>query len=236
MTPERQERVSDEELLRRHATGDSGGFRALVERYSPELYRFLTRFLGQRAAVEDVVQETFLQVHISAATFDPTRRVKPWLFTIAANKARDLLRSRVRKREVSIENPVGWDEDAGSAVDFLPVESESPVDAIAESEESARVRAVVMELPQHLREVLLLSYFHRFPYKEMADILDIPIGTVKSRLHAAVGRFKQTYQAAYPSDANDAGDGDDSARHRVGGHGADDDISGAADAHGVDGP
>ena len=80
---------TDENLLAEHLAGDPTAFRELTERYSRELIHFLTRFLGSRAAAEDVFQETFLQVHTSAETFDGARRFKPWLFTIAANKARD---------------------------------------------------------------------------------------------------------------------------------------------------
>src|SRR5438105_8672312 len=94
------DRPSDEELLRGHLSGDPDSFGVLTERYTPEVFRFLMRFLGRRAMADDVIQESFLQVHLSAATFDLSRRVKPWLFTIAANKARDALRSRARRREI----------------------------------------------------------------------------------------------------------------------------------------
>src|SRR5579859_1894615 len=88
---------SDEHLLADYRTGDKSAFAALVSRYQRELYHFLVRFLGNRASAEDVFQETFLQVHQSAEQFDPQRRFRPWLFTIAANKARDLIRSQSRR-------------------------------------------------------------------------------------------------------------------------------------------
>src|SRR3954452_21539315 len=88
---------TDEELLAAYRDGDRLSFATLVERYQRELFHFLVRFLGDRAAAEDIFQETFLQVHQSAAQFDPERRFRPWLFTIAANKARDLMRSQSRR-------------------------------------------------------------------------------------------------------------------------------------------
>ena len=88
--------VPDEALLRRYLDGDRSAFATLVRRYERELFHFLIRFLGDRAAAEDTFQEAFLQVHESAKTFDLSRRFRPWLFTIAANKGRDLLRSRSR--------------------------------------------------------------------------------------------------------------------------------------------
>ena len=104
-TGDRPEDPSDEELLRDFLAGDAGAFERIVQRFATELFTFVFRFVGGAAAAEDVVQETFLQVHQSAEGFDKDRRFKPWLFTIAANKARDHLRSRARKRERSTFPP-----------------------------------------------------------------------------------------------------------------------------------
>ena len=185
---------SDEELLRGHLRGEATAFAELVERYASELLRFLMRFLGRRALAEDVVQETFMQVHVSAAGFDPHRRVKPWLFTIAANKARDALRSRVRRREVQADTFAPARDEGRGVLEVLPDDASGPMDAAEQSEEAARVREVVNSLPDPLREVLILAYFHQFPYREIAEILGVPIGTVKSRLHAAVAQFGNAYR------------------------------------------
>src|ERR1043165_9090177 len=91
---------SDEYLLDSYLRGDRAAFTTLMGRYSNELLHFLTRFLGSRAAADDVFQETFLQIHLSADTFDSERRFKPWLFTIAANKARDYHRKHSRGNQV----------------------------------------------------------------------------------------------------------------------------------------
>lgn len=199
-----RERPNDEELLRRHVQGDRPAFEELVRRYTDELHRFLARFLGQRAWVEDAIQETFLQVHVSAATFDATRRVKPWLFTIAANKARDLLRTRTRRREVSLDQPAGpeMSEDSACVIEQLAVDESLAIDDLAELEEAERVRRVVMSLPEHYREVLILGYYHQFPYRDIAEILSVPIGTVKSRLHAAVAHFATAYKRMLASSAS----------------------------------
>src|SRR5688500_13099813 len=88
---------TDEQLVAEYRQGDRASFAQLMARYQRELYHFLVRFLGDRAAAEDVFQETFLQGHQSADQFDLSRRFRPWLFTIAANKARDLIRSQARR-------------------------------------------------------------------------------------------------------------------------------------------
>ena len=189
--------LSDEQLLAEHLNGQPEAFELLVRRHGPELFRFLARFTGSGTLAEDVVQEAFLQVHLSAGSFDPGRRFKPWLFTIAANKARDALRSRGRRPEVPLDAQLGSEEDAGRRfLDLLAEEAAAPSGRLEASEEKACVRAVVQEMPDNLREVLVLSYFHRFAYRDIAEILGVPLGTVKSRLHAAVAHFGQAYRAA----------------------------------------
>jgi RNA polymerase sigma-70 factor, ECF subfamily len=184
------ENAADEVLLERYRNGDRESFRALVERYQRELFHFLLRFTGNRAAAEDVFQETFLQVHQSAADFDVRRRFRPWLFTIAANKARDLMRSRQRHPSTPLQASIspGGDESA-QFIDFMMATGELPEESMERQELARRVRATVMELPVNLREILLLSYFNQFPYAQISDMLGIPLGTVKSRLHSAVAEF-----------------------------------------------
>ena len=179
-----------------HIRGGEGAFRMLVERHHRELFSFVHRFTGSNAAAEDVVQEAFLQVHVAATSFDPQRRLKPWLFTIAANKARDYLRSRTRRKEVALDAVVnGGDDPEGQRfLALMANDGPGPIDDLEEVERSDLVREVVDRLPPALREVLVLAYFHGFPYKEMAGILGIPLGTVKSRLHSAVGRFGRLFR------------------------------------------
>ena len=193
--------TTDEELLADYLNGQVDRFELLVRRHSQELYHFLLRFTGSASAAEDVVQEAFLQVHLSAASFDPKRRFKPWLFTIAANKARDWLRSRARRPVMPLDAQIdAGDEEGQRFSDFLADKAESPSDSLEQQEQRIQVRELVEAMPTHLREVLILSYYHRFPYKDMAEILKIPLGTVKSRLHAAVGHFAQAYQSVVKRD------------------------------------
>ncbi len=188
--------LGDTELLKRYLEGDSESFAVLMERYRKELYNFLVRFTGDHALAEDVFQETFLQLHISAGTFDPTRKLKPWLFTIAANKGRDAMRSRWRRQAAPLDAAVGRHEgDRTSYADLMPANIPSPDEAMLNLETRQAVQTIVDRMPESLRVVLLLSYFHEFPYKEIAEILDVPLGTVKSRLHAAVKHFARQWKA-----------------------------------------
>ncbi|MHC4294033.1 MAG: RNA polymerase sigma factor [Planctomycetota bacterium] len=193
--PESNATIDDGELLRRHLAGDKSAFEALMKLYRRELYSFLVRFTGDPTLAEDVFQEAFLQIHLSAAAFDPSRRFKPWLFTIAANKARDAMRSRMRRQAAPLNAAVTTDSDARTTyADLMPSNIPAPDESILNLETRQGVQSIVKEMPDNLRVVLLLSYFHEFPYKEIAEILALPLGTVKSRLHAAVKHFAERWK------------------------------------------
>lgn len=184
-------------LLAEHLRGDSSSFTKLVARYQRELFHFLVRFIGDWALAEDVFQETFLQVYQSAEQFDTSRRFRPWLFTIAANKARDMLRSQARRPSSQLQANINAnDSESGEFIDLLEAAVPSPGEPMEQAELQKRVQDTVKTMPDNLREILLLSYFHQFPYKQISEMLDIPLGTVKSRLHAAVAYFAEKWKSA----------------------------------------
>ena len=197
---------SDESLIEAHLKGDATAFATLVERYRNDLHGFLTRFLGSSAAADDVFQETFLQVHLSGGTFDTERTFKPWLFTIAANKARDFHRKRKRRATASLQAPVGKNPDGAMLIDMIESTQARP-DAPSEvADQQAIVKGVLDGLPVHHREIILMGYFQRMSYQQIADALTIPLGTVKSRLHAAVALFSAQWRRARGDSAGDLGE------------------------------
>ncbi len=210
---------TDDDLIESYLAGDTAAFRALVERYADPLMRFLCRFVGRRDTAEDVFQDTFLQVHQSLDTFDRTRRFKPWLFTIAANKGRDALRRLQRRPAVSLNSRApGSDADdsgSGGLVDLMQIEVPEPGARLDAEELNAKVQRAVDAMPVRLREVLLLAYFQRLTYAQIADEFEIPIGTVKSRLHAAVACFAKKWQRETESEKLREADG--RARHELSG-------------------
>ncbi|MDY6914521.1 MAG: RNA polymerase sigma factor [Planctomycetota bacterium] len=189
--------ISDAQLLQRHIEGDNEAFVSLLERFRRELFNFLARFIGDAALAEDVFQETFLQLHVSAGAFDPRRRLKPWLFTIAANKARDALRARRRRQAAPLDAEMpGSESQHASYASLIPANIPKPDEHLLNLETRQAVQNIVGKLPPNLHAVLVLSYFHGFAYKEIAEILNVPLGTVKSRLHSAVGLFARKWKAA----------------------------------------
>ncbi len=189
--------ISDNDLLQRHLDGDAQAFAAIVERYRGELFAFLARFTGDAALADDIFQETFLQLHLSAAVFDMSRRLKPWLFTIAANKARDALRSRSRHPAAPLDAALpGGGSDATTYAELIPANIPTPDETVLNLESRRIVQKIVNDMPESLRTVIVLCYFHEFAYKDIAEMLELPLGTVKSRVHTAVQVFAQRWKAA----------------------------------------
>ncbi len=188
-------RPTDNELLERYSGGDENAFRELVTRYKNGLYTFLRLFLYRDDLLDDVFQETFLQLFYSLDSFDMNRPLRPWLFTIAANKAKDAIRKLQQKREI----PIGMVADSQeiSFDDFfnsIASDNSTPYVKLEKNEYALLVKEVISSMPLNYKEILLLAYFNRFSYKEIADILHIPIGTVRSRLHSAVGYFAKMWR------------------------------------------
>ena len=191
---------TDEALVEAYREGEAEALEVLIRRYERELLGFLTRLLGSRAAAEDVFQDTFLQIHLSVESFDVTRRFKPWLFTIAANKGRDYFRKNARQNQmVDLLAPVKGSSGGGdggsstSLVNLLDADMPALDTALKSHELREKVRRVVDALPHRAREILLLAYFQKFSYNQIAESLQIPLGTVKSRLHSAVASFAQAW-------------------------------------------
>jgi RNA polymerase sigma-70 factor (ECF subfamily) len=188
--------MDDTKLLKRYAAGDEEAFQELMDRYRDSVYAFLRRFLNRSDLIEDVFQETFLQLFVSRDTFDISRPLRPWLFTIAANKAKDALRRMQRSEVTQLGNMFDSDESTiDDVVNALDHDERMPYDDLIRDERAASVKRVISRMPAKLREIIVLAYFHKFPYAEIAQMLDIPIGTVKSRLHTAVGRFAEDWEA-----------------------------------------
>ena len=177
-----EKKPTDAELLARYAKGDEDAF--------------LKRFLTHQDLIDDVFQETFMQLFNSRDSFDVSRPLRPWLFTIAANKAKDTLRKRQRKYAVSISSIADAQEMSFDEVlNSITADETRPYEELQKGEIAGRVRSVIADMPENLREILILSYFNKFSYKQMSQILSIPIGTVKSRLHTALARFAKDWKA-----------------------------------------
>ena len=187
---------TDEALLTRFCQDDdAGAFEALVHRYESELFSYLRRYLGNAEMAEDVFQATFLQIHLKKDQFEEGRRFRPWLYTIATNQAIDAQRRNKRHRMVSLDHRTGGENDVGTLVEMLSGSDRTADEKMEDEEAREWVRVAVGDLPETLRSALLLVYHQGMKYREAADVLGIPVGTVKSRLHAALLKLNETWQA-----------------------------------------
>jgi RNA polymerase sigma-70 factor, ECF subfamily len=195
--------MNDMEVMKRYAAGEAGAFQELINEYKDGMYAFLRRFLSRPDLVDDVFQETFIQLYVSRDKFDQSRPLRPWLFTIAANKAKDALRRAQRIDSTSLGSIFGGDDHSiDDVLDVLDHDERMPYDDLIQDETAAAVKRVIARMPARLGHILTLAYFQKSTYVEIAGILGIPVGTVKSRLHTAVGRFAQDWNQHFPfSDA-----------------------------------
>src|SRR5262245_45614837 len=188
--------MADEELLMEYRlAGSSEMFETLVKRYERELYNYLRRFLNNQVLAEDAFQATFMQVHLKCHLYDPERKVRPWLYTVATNQAIDIQRRNRRHRLVSLDRPNRVQHnELGSLADVLSGRESEPTSGLEQGERKEWIRQAVAALPEQLRSAVKLVYFRGMKYREAADELDVPVGTVKSRLHSAVKRLGKAWE------------------------------------------
>lgn len=175
---------SDEALLARIGGGDQAALKALYARHSVKVFRFVARMLRDDARAEDIVSETFIDVWKTAARFEGRSAVGTWLLTIARNKAVSAMR---RNRDQELD-----EEAAGEIAD----ERDDPETQMQKQGKSALLRRCIERLSAEHREVIDLVYYHDKSVEEVAAIVGIPEGTVKTRMFHARKRLSELAQAA----------------------------------------
>ena len=193
---------TDEDLLEEYVrTNNEEAFRKIVHRYEREMYSYLRKYLGNAQWAEDAFQETFLKLHVNCRQFDRSRKLRPWLYTIANNQAVDLLRRNRRHKNVSFktiaESETMGDEQS-PMVKLLHSMNKDPIALLQNAEESQRILAALKQIPDKLYAVINLVVYRGLKYQEAADVLGIPSGTVKSRMHTAIQRLKKILCASEP--------------------------------------
>jgi RNA polymerase sigma-70 factor, ECF subfamily len=186
---------SDEELLSRLRNGQRDVFGSLVRRYQRELYGYLRRYLGDADLADDVFQATFLQIYLKIGQYEPDRAARPWIYTIATHQAIDAMRRAGRQSMISLEqsSSEGSNGEVRNMIEMLVARESSPLESAQGRERQELVRAGVDKLPDFLRQVVVLAYYQGLKYREVAEILDVPVGTVKSRLHTALLRLQEMW-------------------------------------------
>ncbi len=180
---ERQERSrsEDQELVDAAQTGDQASFERLVVKYEASLRRVVFGLVRDHGLAEDIAQDAFLRAYRKLKRLQDGRAFQGWLFTIGLNEARDELRRRSRRPAVPEE-----------VLEAVPDETVAPSDhSSMVSEKGQFLQAVLTDLPKKMLEPLLLKHVQDFTYSEIAEMLQIPMGTVQIRIHRARIKLRQ---------------------------------------------
>lgn len=191
--------LSDEELIILFQKGDEEAFTELVYRYQDKIINFLFRYTGNRETAEDLAQDTFIKLFKSKHLYRNIAKFSTWFYTIAINTAKTWLKNEGKIDTVSIN--LGFDEDQEKDFD---IESRgiTPDDyANARIEEYYIQKALAM-LDDKFREIIILRDIQDLDYEEIAKIMGLPIGTVKSRINRAREKLKNLLQEIYQQNSN----------------------------------
>lgn len=187
VTAAKAEPASDERLFSRAALGDRSALGELIGRYEDFLYGLLLRMTGgDTHRAEDFFQDAFLHAMKAAGTFDAKKAFKPWIAAIALNVVRDDARKRKVRSEVALEN--GRGEDLRLLPELADL-NEGPSECAERRDEEHMIGQALGRLTDLEREVILLHFYNGMTLQETAESLSAPVGTVKSRLHAALTRL-----------------------------------------------
>ena len=174
------DKLSDKELFAKIAADDEPSFSEFVGRYKDRLYNFIVRIIHEKEAAEDILQDTFLRVYNQRRSYSPDYAVSTWVFTIALNLVRSELRKRKLRRYMSL--------------DFLKEESDIEI-ADPRNPEPGKLKPIlekaIKTLPEEYRLAFVLCDIERLPYDEIAEIMRVPVGTVKSRINRARSMLRE---------------------------------------------
>ena len=169
-------KLSDEKLIALFQSGDINAYNELVERYRERLFNFVLRYFNNKEQAEDVVQDTLIKLYTHASYYKNVAKFSTWIFTIAKNNALTELRKNKRKRTESL-----WTED-GNPLDINS--KEQSLDQKTHNEFVInQLNRFLDEIPENFRMAVVLRDFQELSYDEISKILEIPIGTIKSRIN-----------------------------------------------------
>ena len=172
-----QEEVS---LLRASLQGDTEAWGEMISRYKDAVFGLCLGFMRNRADAEDVSHDAFIRAYLNLRRYDLERRFSTWLFTIAANLCRNKL--RYRKNHPSTEEPL---QIQGGT---------DPAKLVGAEDRQMKIRAALAKMPYSYRAPLVLRFYNELPYQEISDILSIPEGTVKTRIHRGKAMLKNLFE------------------------------------------
>jgi len=190
MLLEEAKNLTDEELAKKIQLGEADYFAELMERYEPKMKRYLTRLMRNGDDARDVAQDVFIKVYRNIQSFDVKQRFSPWIYRIAHNEAVNSLKRRVREPLNFFDPEVLWPH---------PVADDDPQEEAEQEELKEALKVCLDDLDEKYREVLMLRYMEDLDYKDIAEIMKIPVVTVGVRLNRGKERLKKIYEDKFGS-------------------------------------
>jgi RNA polymerase sigma-70 factor (ECF subfamily) len=182
----------DLELMRRFQAGDVDAFTELYEAHLKGLLNFFFRLCWDRSLAEDFSQEVLLRIYKSGKNWEPNAKFTTYLYRVARNYWIDHCRLlSTQKENVSLQQRVGGDESTSSLIDRLPDDIRPPEHDLDRRELYEAIMRALEQLPEEQRMVFVLSEIEELKYQEISEIMEIPLGTVKSRMHTAIAKLQE---------------------------------------------
>jgi RNA polymerase sigma-70 factor (ECF subfamily) len=190
--------ITDEQAMWRVQTqDDERAFSQLVKRWEVPIRQLCARMTGDRHHGDDLAQEAFARVFAKRKEYQPSGRFSTWLWRIALNLCYDELRGRRRRRESSLDDEGG---EAIGTLESLVAAEPAPDVSMVEQERGESVRLALMRLPETYRTVLVMRHYENLKFREIADVLEIPEGTVKSRMAEALSQMSRLLKPIIAAD------------------------------------
>ena len=188
--------ITDEQAMWRvQMESDHQAFALLVERWHDRIYGLCARMLNNTHTGEDLAQEVFAKIFEKRKDYDPQRKFATWLWRIAVNRCYDELRRLQRRQEFSLEP----DEEGHAIIPDQLIETVSPDQQAVAEEESAVIRRALAQLPDIYRSVVVLRHYQGLKLREIAEVLDVPEGTVNSRMAEALSQLTRLLEPEFPN-------------------------------------
>lgn len=185
--PVRLDDLEDSELMLRYSQGDERAFTLLFERHKRPLYTFILRSCGRPDVADELLQDVFLRVINSATTYKPTAKFTTWIYRIARNACIDAARKRSRADLYSLQSSIADDESSETFQDRLVDDQARAGDVNADRRAFRdRLQQALESLPEEQREVFLLREISGLKFREVAQVVDAPVPTIKSRMRYAL--------------------------------------------------
>lgn len=178
--------LSDEQLVALTVKGDVSAFNEIVARWEGRLYNFVYRYIGDAEEAKDITQESFVRAYSHLEGFRGQSKFSSWLYQIALNLCRSKLRRKQSRPMVSID-----DREEDNPLFSLPDTRATPAEHTLERERAVAVREALAQLPEAQRTVIILKEYNGLKFREIAEILDTPESTVKSRLYHGLENLAQ---------------------------------------------